>query len=572
MGPSEQTKYPNYPTPTVYDPPVRSQAWHSGAVVRFPWLGIGALLGSVLGIVASVVILIVSDKKPISDWTFQPTVYLSIASTLTNITLYFAFTKGVTISWWRRAMKDGTHLADLHRYWDYGSSLWEASTAGRRFNLIALACVLVAIAPINGPFLQRASRVTTAQQHSTSTLGIPLAPAIPFGFSGYISGRGYDVSLYTTNFTPTVQAYNNRAPINIGPTGCGGVCSAKVLAAGFAVNCSSYPFAFDLRPSPGNPIGPATLNGTQAFISSFDWSAMSPQNIGLNIQYKKSPECYGNLVVQNCTLRSATVQYPVIINGNDSTVTLDPASTIYDDVVMEIKPTSVENRQGPTTLGGLWLALSNRFNSEAHLRWVGAVGYELLNKGATANQYVLINGSGTDEYGGFNPGTSCSLYYQDPVDDLLQSARELMFRTAVAAANSSSTQYIQAHQTSTRPIYESHYAFLAVATIVTGIAIACVSLTFHGYWQLGREFSMSPLEIATAFNAPILRGAGSNADAKTLLDEVGDRPVKYGAVGTNETSGIVREQYGTDVLPNTRLQMADPQFTRTPQEGWRFGA
>ena len=83
---------------------------------------------------------------------------------------------------------------------------------------------------------------------------------------------------------------------------------------------------------------------------------------------------------------------------------------------------------------------------------------------------------------------------------------------------------------------------------------------------------MSPLEIATAFNAPMLRGAESNMDAKTLLNEVGGQPVKYGAVGINETNGIVGEQYGTDILPNIRLQMADPQFTRTPQEGWRFGA
>lgn len=566
MAASEGIKYSGHHGHMMYNQVGRGQAWHSGALVRFPWLGMGALLGSVLGIAASIAILIASDKKPISDWTFQPTVYLSIASTLTNITLYFAFTKGVTISWWSRAMKDGTHLADLHRYWDYGGSLWAASTAGRRFNLVALACVLVAIAPINDPFLQRASRVTTAQQHSTPTLGISLAPAIPLGFSGYISGRGHDVSLYTTNFTPTVQAYNNRAPIIMGSTGCGGVCSAKVLAVGFAVNCSSYPFAFDLRPSPSDPVGPATIDGTQAFISSFDWDFLSAQNIGLNIQYKNSPACYGDLVVQNCTLRSATVQYPVVINGNDSTITLDPASTIYDDVVTKIGPTIVEDQQGPTTLGGLWLALSNRFNSEAHLRWVGAVGYELLNEGATANQYVLINGSGTDQDGGFSPGTSCSLYYQDPANE------ELMFRTAVAAANSSSIQYVQAHQMSTRPIYESHYVFLAIATIVTGIAIACVSLTFHGYWRLGREFSMSPLEIATAFNAPMLRGAESNVDAKTLLNEVGGQAVKYGAVGTNETNGIVGEQYGTDILPNIRLQMADPQFTRTPQEGWRFGA
>ncbi|KAF7507374.1 hypothetical protein GJ744_010691 [Endocarpon pusillum] len=131
--------------------------WHPGFLARFPWLGLGALLGSILGVVLSVIILITSDGDPISGWRFQPTVYLSIASTATNIMLHFALTEGARVAWWRQAMKEKNKLGDLHRFWDFANSLWAATTSGRYFNLIALACIFTAIAPINGPLLQRAS-------------------------------------------------------------------------------------------------------------------------------------------------------------------------------------------------------------------------------------------------------------------------------------------------------------------------------------------------------------------------------------------------------------------------------
>ncbi|KAF2866993.1 hypothetical protein BDV95DRAFT_503759, partial [Massariosphaeria phaeospora] len=48
---------------------------------------------------------------------------------------------------------------------------------------------------------------------------------------------------------------------------------------------------------------------------------------------------------------------------------------------------------------------------------------------------------------------------------------------------------------------------------------------------LGRDVSMSPIEIAKAFAAPSLAGASDpNATSKRLLQDVGDKPIKYGTV------------------------------------------
>src|SRR3954447_22562612 len=112
--------------------------WSPGLFSQPPWLGFGALLGAILGIAASIGILIISNGQPIADWYVQPTVWLSIASTYSNIMLHFALAEGVNVAWWRRAMKEHTQLAHLHRNWIFGNSIWAAATASSHFNLIAL--------------------------------------------------------------------------------------------------------------------------------------------------------------------------------------------------------------------------------------------------------------------------------------------------------------------------------------------------------------------------------------------------------------------------------------------------
>ena len=140
--------------------------WNPNVGRRIPWKGLGALLGGIAGIGAAVAILIMSDGQPTSKWSVQPAVYLAIASAVTNICIHFALGRAVTVAWWKRATQPNTKLADLHRLWSYGDSLWESIVAGRNVNLIAFASIFVAILPINGPFLQRASRVRVGRSVS----------------------------------------------------------------------------------------------------------------------------------------------------------------------------------------------------------------------------------------------------------------------------------------------------------------------------------------------------------------------------------------------------------------------
>lgn len=83
--------------------------------------------------------------------------------------------------------------------------------------------------------------------------------------------------------------------------------------------------------------------------------------------------------------------------------------------------------------------MSDTCDSTANLVFVGARGYDLVTTGATSNRYAVLDPTDPDPY------MSCALAFADPSNDLVQAMREIMFRTAVAAANSSDKQALTAH-------------------------------------------------------------------------------------------------------------------------------
>ncbi len=96
------------------------------ASTHFPYSGFGALLLASAGVVVSVAILLASNGDDVRSWKFQPTVYISIASTVTNITVAYALFEGLNVAWWHKALKDGTVIGDLHRIWAFGNSVLAA--------------------------------------------------------------------------------------------------------------------------------------------------------------------------------------------------------------------------------------------------------------------------------------------------------------------------------------------------------------------------------------------------------------------------------------------------------------
>lgn len=98
------------------------QRWLPGFARQMPYFGSAALILAVLGALTSAAILAVSDGKEVNTCRYQPTIYISIASMLTNFTVQYALTQGIAIAWWRKALTSGTEIGDLRRTHDYSCS------------------------------------------------------------------------------------------------------------------------------------------------------------------------------------------------------------------------------------------------------------------------------------------------------------------------------------------------------------------------------------------------------------------------------------------------------------------
>ena len=267
----------------------------------------------------------------------------------------------------------------------------------------------------------------------------------------------------------------------------------------------------------------------------------------------------------------ATVQYPVVLDANRSTIILDPESTISDDIVEHTIDLGYNDIRGPSIFGGFAFALNNRYGSIGHLAFAGAIVTRYFSTGSVAPQYVTPDSIGS--------GNDCNPRYSNPLPDLTEHAREFMFRTAIAWGNSTTVQSFPASQVKDRLVYESRYLFLGLSVLSSSLAMIAVTSIFHGYWHLGRKMTMSPLEIAKAFNAPILGDQDSNAKASDLVKSAGDRAVRFGAVSViakvddsddaSERPGHLM-RWDSAPLSTMRLEMADAAAARVPEKGSTF--
>lgn len=210
--------------------------WRTGVFRNVPWVGIIALLLSLCSLIASAIVLVVSDGDATSSWRAAPSVIFAILSALSTACLNAALGSGLNISWWRHLLK-GAPLTDAHRFWDHRNNLWAAITAGSQFSSVAAAAIFVTVAAIENPLLQRASTIHTRQVPQPVTLNVAMAVNLPSGYTADVTGH----SIYPTNpspaFSGVYKGYSNRDAITSGIDGCRNTCSTSLPGVGFKVDC-----------------------------------------------------------------------------------------------------------------------------------------------------------------------------------------------------------------------------------------------------------------------------------------------------------------------------------------------
>ncbi|GME28206.1 uncharacterized protein K452DRAFT_252088 [Neofusicoccum parvum] len=421
--------------------------------------------------------------------------------------MQYALMEGVKYAWWKKALR-GSTLRQLHETWAHGQSVLEASRAGKNFSAVALGRIVTSVACIAVPLLQHATSVATVPTARDIVVSASLSPEpFPSGFSA--NGTGPE-PIPTYQFSQVVRGYKTRKEIDLDYTGCEGVCSTSFDGPGFDIACSSTTSSYDFVTETVN-----NTNTTTFFAGGANFSfnpARDSSTFNITVSYKPSPSCIGDLAVTTCVLRAAIVNYPVSLQNG--TTTLLP-SAHNDTIALQSPPPS-----DPQTLQGFVTALHDLFHSTINLTHTPSASppWTIASTGPIAYTHAL-------------PPTTpdCTLTWSNPIPDILSAARALAFRSAIAVS-SDAAQRAPARQTAARTAYVSHPRFLAAAMVVMLVDAAAVLPLFVGWWRLGRRVSLSPLEVARAFRAPLLEGVEGGGEARDVVREVGGVRVRYGVL------------------------------------------
>lgn len=548
---------------------------------RFPKLGAVGLLGSLGSCLLSLAVLLsFNENKVISSnhWPYfpKPSAWLSAIIAANGICLHMAVNKGVSITWWYRASKKETTVGDLHNVWDKGTSVFAAVTRWKSFDYIALATVLVASVPINGILLQNA--ISTADVDGltrTPSVNFSIATNLPLGFSSDLDANGKPTggNPYWLLFMPQIIAnprgiYETQSPVT---TVAGLAVTKNLRGLGFRSSCENSTVPFNLPPD-GKPLNSSTDNTILSIDVSWDWK--SPYTIQLDTKYKQTPDCSGDLIVQNCSLELGTVQHSAQVEhvlritpkNKEATETwqwtyVQPNSDV-DDATFAPSPNwepfteqHTEFGTSNTTYGGFALAVASYFG--------GSITFE-TNDNVTELQY---NGhyaiQQTPTFRQDDAGNTVALpnvcnasfenidfippfffhsspYFDSPSDFMLDQIRTSLFYLSiqyssaelnqiafpgVIDANADTQTSVGIDDSVTISVYKVGWKWYFGSVAVTISIVLFILPTFYGFWTLARQTTLSPFETARAFHAPVLNDTAPDLDTPTLLKEVGKKNV-----------------------------------------------
>lgn len=512
-------KYGYESTYQLITPYPSNQHWKPSFFKSIPWSGLAGIVVAIVSAAGIIAALSSASGKEVDSWPTQDrpiqlAVALAVLIAIANIGLGVAFHEGRALTWWIK-MSQGATLAESHRYWEHGSSAFQSVLGLLRLNVskITLVSILMAVTIANGPLIQRAARIMPDTRTQPATFHAAVSTDQFSRPTGFYMTRAKSLSTLTTNFSRILRSYTNRDPIKLDLEGCEGICSGVLIGAGFDINCtrSSQSYYIDKEPGESWVVGGIQIT---------DNGLMVPTMLHLNTTYKGVIGDKGDLTVTTCILHSAIVQYP--FSYANGTVTLRGSSSTVDGIVNRTEKLMYPNMETsglgtwPSLLGGFAFALSSMFSSNVTLYFTGILALQ----GDGPMGYTYMNSSDA-EMG------STNMTWSDPTPPILETFREVAFRTAIAFSNSTFKQAVRGSQMRTTTKYAINKEYLAASLATTFAGALAVTFLYHGFWRLGRPVTMSPLETANAFNAPAMHGMDGLKTADDLAKRLKSTVVKY---------------------------------------------
>jgi hypothetical protein len=104
---------------------------------------------------------------------------------------------------------------------------------------------------------------------------------------------------------------------------------------------------------------------------------------------------------------------------------------------------------------------------------------------------------------------------------------DFLFRASINASTDADLQTFHVGRTSLSLVFQSNYGYLAAALVVMLLALLAALFQLWGWWELGRKVSLSPLELARAFGAPVMELENEAAAVGGILKRAGKYEVRY---------------------------------------------
>jgi hypothetical protein len=325
----------------------------------------------------------------------------------------------------------------------------------------------------------------------------------------------------SANTLRVTQAWWNADPIIVPNWSCDGNCTGWVRGAGIRSKCSSTTQAI-------GSLKDEAINGAVLFKIA---TTMFSDSRGMPFLLLKTiytsaidNDCFANVTTDTCRIDTGLVEYPVTLLN--TTISFDHGRSPN---FLSAYPDSTNITEGaPTgTLQGL-----DFFAHDFH-------GNATLSPGANFHGDLMARlfcETNSLAYTSF-VSDHCALLWVSPTGSILNAMHDFMFRASLSAANDKDSLQFEVWRTKPTLFFRTLYRFPAAASIIT-LCGAFLLIRLQG-WSLRRTVSLSPLETANAFCAPLMeRTRYSSTTVDGILKDIGQIEVRYvdGVMVVNENS------------------------------------
>jgi hypothetical protein len=503
--------------------------------------------------VACAVVVVVSDRRQVSDWYAQPAVLLAIINSFLNIVFSAALTLGIAIIWWRSCYH-GAKLATLHHIWKHGDTLNPFHALGGEMNAkkaFIISTIVAGAKFVISPLLQRSTHVALEEFVTNNTMVFEIAARLPEGYLGAVSNATAQVFVGGPNGLAAAQGWWSNSTMrttNEPGHSCNRTCSGTVAGAGVSVVCeppsaipldilasvsesaasgdsSQYPVIFALNSTLlDDDDGERALLVTTLHSSSLNES------------------CIATLTKNICKFKAAVVNYPIVITGDVITLQQEKleAVTVESIFTSDGDLSSASRGTGIGPLAGISTFLTNNYMlSETYLKPSSADGHPVFDaSGWVTDMHYVADPS---QYPSPQIYAKCRMMWRSPKKYVIDSIYDFMFRAAIAAGNNTNQVFV-AERKSQMLVFRSNYRYLGAALGGTVAALLGILILFWGWWEPGWHGSLSPLEVARAFQAPVMRQAGQDDEIDDVLKRSGQLRVIFKPGVGGERGGIVLQQ------------------------------